>query len=487
MTISFNSIPVTIRTPGQFVEYENSRAVSGLSAIPKKVLVISQRVLTLGTVPDGTAIVVPSVAKAEEYWGHGSLMAGIIETFKAANPYTEVWGVALAEVGDKDIRKITWTHASTAAGTIHIYIGGYHIPVTIASGRAIADIATDCRDAIIAACLATNLPVVATATATETVITALQKGTTGLELDIRLNYAAGEVLPAGVTTSGITNPTPGSGTPVMSVASFGANWFTTFITSINLYTEIDKLETELISRWGPTIKHDGQVFYGYAGSQGTLTTQGNLENSQFLSLIGAGLSPTPPWVWASVFAALDEGEADPARPRQTLVCTGCKAPAPGSEFTWTERNVLLSDGVSTYTVGADGTCYVERIITTYQTNPGGVSDVSYLDITTMRTLAYLRYTLDAWIALRFPRYKLADDGTNFGAGQAIVTPSIIKSECIAVFKQWEEAGLVEGIDQFITDIIVERNSTDVNRVDCRMSPDLMNQFMVFAGQIQFIL
>jgi phage tail sheath gpL-like len=138
-------------------------------------------------------------------------------------------------------------------------------------------------------------------------------------------------------------------------------------------------------------------------------------------------------------------------------------------------------------VGEDGNVYIERLITTYQTNPTGVPDPSYLDICTMRTLAYLRYTLRARIALRFPRHKLANDGTNFGPGQAIVTPAIIKSEILSLFASWENEGLVEGFAQFSNDIIVERNTNDVNRVDVLLSPDLMNAFRVFAGQIQFLL
>ena len=130
---------------------------------------------------------------------------------------------------------------------------------------------------------------------------------------------------------------------------------------------------------------------------------------------------------------------------------------------------------------------VRRLITTYQLNGAGAADVSYMDITTLRTLAYMRYTWRAWVALRFPRHKLADDGTLFGAGQAIVTPSIIKSEALAWFKEMVDAGLAEGFDQFKTDILVVRSSTDVNRVDMRMSPDVINQFMVLADQIQFLL
>jgi len=36
-------------------------------------------------------------------------------------------------------------------------------------------------------------------------------------------------------------------------------------------------------------------------------------------------------------------------------------------------------------------------------------------------------------------------------------------------------------------LIVERNSADRNRVDVLMPPDLINQFRVLAGTIQYVL
>jgi phage tail sheath gpL-like len=51
----------------------------------------------------------------------------------------------------------------------------------------------------------------------------------------------------------------------------------------------------------------------------------------------------------------------------------------------------------------------------------------------------------------------------------------------------ETLGLVENIEQFKTDLIVERNVQDPNRLDFLLPPDLVNQFIVGAAQIQFRL
>jgi len=73
------------------------------------------------------------------------------------------------------------------------------------------------------------------------------------------------------------------------------------------------------------------------------------------------------------------------------------------------------------------------------------------------------------------------------AGQAIVTPNIIRSELIALAREWEEAGLVEGLDQFVADLIVERDQGNPNRVNALVPPDIVNQFRSFAAAIQFRL
>lgn len=492
MTISFASIPVGARTPGQFVEFSSDRAVQGASVMPNVALIIGPRLVSAGTVAENILTAVASVTDAETYWGHGSIIADMVDTFKAINPYVELYGIGV-EVnsgGAVAAGSFAFTGTATAAGEVSAYVGGHRIAVSVAINDTAAAVATALYNAIVAYCLATNLPVVSTNTpAGTTVVTALSKGLLGNAIDLRVNYQNGESIPAGLacTVTAMTGGTLSPASIANAIAAMGSQWFNTIVCAFNDDTNMDLLEAELDDRWGPMQQIEGQCFIAANGSQSALTALGNARNSKFTHYVGGGLSPTAPWVWASQFAALDCGESDPARPRTTLELTDCKPPAHGAEFTWLERNTLLTDGISTYTVTPDGRCLIERLITTYQLSPSGVADTSYLDGTTMRTLAVLRYQLRTRIALRFPRCKLVDDGTVYGAGQSIVTPSVIRGEVIALFREWELAGYVENLDQFITDLIVERNATDSNRVDVLLGPDLANQFLIFAGQIQFLL
>ena len=88
---------------------------------------------------------------------------------------------------------------------------------------------------------------------------------------------------------------------------------------------------------------------------------------------------------------------------------------------------------------------------------------------------------------RFARHKLANDGTRFGAGQAVVTPSIARAEAINLFRLWEDQGLVEDATAFKEGLVVERNGTDPNRLDFLLTPDLVNQLRVMGAQIAFTL
>jgi phage tail sheath gpL-like len=200
-------------------------------------------------------------------------------------------------------------------------------------------------------------------------------------------------------------------------------------------------------------------------------------------------SPTPVFEWAAAFGAVVafEMQNDQARPMQSVQIEGVLAEEISDHFTREERNLLLYDGISTHYVDASGIPRIERCITTYKTSPLGAVDTSYLDVNTLFTLSYIRFDLRTHILNIFPRHKLAKDGTLVQPGQPIVRPSDAKEEAIIKARQWESKGLIESADNFKDGLITEINSSDPNRLDWVMSPDLMNQLRVNAIKIGFKL
>jgi len=100
---------------------------------------------------------------------------------------------------------------------------------------------------------------------------------------------------------------------------------------------------------------------------------------------------------------------------------------------------------------------------------------------------YLRYDFRTQILTRYPRAKLADDGVQVGPGQQVMTPKLGKAEAINIFRGWEFLGLCENVAQFKQDLVCVRSTTDPNRLEWLLPPDLMNQFRVGAAVIQFLL
>jgi phage tail sheath gpL-like len=488
MSVSFNDIPSTIRVPLVYIEFDNSRAVSGTPAVMHKILVLGQK-LAAGSAAAAVPVRITSADQAGSLFGRGSMLHEMFVALKAANRYTETWSIPLEDnvAGVAASGTIAFTGVASASGAVNLYVGGIKVVAGVASG----DTATITAAALAAAINAkTDLPVTASAALGTVTLTARHKGEVGNGIDLRLNYYQGEVLPTGVAAvitamaSGATNPDLAT-----ALAAFGQEWWNSIVMPYTDGANLAKLKGELDLRWGPTKMMDGIAYAAFRGTHAATGTFGSGLNTQHLSVMGCGIAPTAPHVLASVYAAVAAASLsiDPARPLQTLPLPGVLAPALAARWTMEERNLLLFDGISTAMIGPDGTVMIERAITTYQVNAFGVSDPSYLDVNTPATLSYIRYATRARITQKFPRHKLADDGTRFSPGQAIVTPKTIKAELMALFRELELAGLVEDFSQYKADLIVERNANDRNRLDVLSSPNLINQFRVFAEQIQFIV
>ena len=486
--ISFDSIPLDNRTPGVFVEIDATRATGGLPSTGQRILVIGQR-LAAGAVAALVPTRIVTAGQAAQAFGRGSRLALMLAALKTANDATECWAIALddAGAGVAATGTITVAGPATAAGAIALRIDGIAVPVAVPAGATAAQVATAIAAAVNAL---PDLPVTAAAAAAVVTLTARNKGTAGNDIDLRANFYQGEQLPAGIglvlaaMAGGAANPDIG-----LAFAALGDAQYPTLVLPFADAGTLAAVDAELGARSGPMRMIESMAYGGLRGSPGALAAIGAARNGPYVSLIGAKASPTHPSCWAAAYAGQIAfyGGIDPARPFQTLALPGVLAPAIPDRFSHAERELLLRDGISTFTVDAGGTVLIERAITTYQVNAQGIEDIAYLDVNTPLTLFYLRRAVRSRIALKFPRHKLADDRANFGAGQNVVTPKIIRAELLALFRDLEEAGLVEDLDQFKADLIVQRNAADPNRVDALIPPNIVNQLRVFAGRVEFRL
>lgn len=492
MAISFSNIPSGIRVPLFYAEVDNSQANTGSNEL--KALLVGQ-MLSGGKAKAGVPVLVSGDSQGKELFGRGSVLARMNTAFRNNNTAGEVWAIPIEDPsgGAKASGTLTFTGEATAAGTIYVYIGGDCVTANVAIDDAAATIASAVASAINAKA---DLPV--TASAAEGVVTVQAKnaGLLGNDIILQLNfqgYAAGEELPEGVGCT-VATLSGGAGAVDLSavVTAMGSEAYDFIAQPYANPTNIATFTTAMndkTGRWSPTQQIYGHVYTAKRDTVANLQSFGKAQNDQHLTVMA--VEPACPSLSIEVLGALVGScltaiQNDPARPLQTLELVGITPSPVGSRFTLSEKQTLLTSGIATSYVSG-GYVRIERCITTYQTNSLGDADTSYLDSNTLHTLAYIIRKLKSVITSKYPRHKLADDGTKYGPGQAIVTPSVIKGEIIAMYRSLENEGIVENAETFADNLIVERNSSDPNRVDVLLPPDLVNQLRIFATLVQFRL
>jgi len=489
MAISFNEVPSGIRVPFVYVEFDDSRALQGPTLMPHELLVIAPRT-TAGTVDELEPFVATNADQVRQKAGAGSVAHLMAKSLFDNNRLTKTTFVLQDDAagGVPAQHTITFTGPSTEAGTLTLYVAGVRIQVAITSGMASTAVATAVAAAITAE--VGDLPVTASAATSIVTLLAKNDGTLGNDIDVRDSYYEGEVIPRGLTVA-YANSVSGSGDPDISEvwAVLGDTHYTVMAVPYLDAANLAALNTELDDRAGPLRQVGAVAVLSKSDTHANLLTLGSGLNGKRTTAMGINDSPTPSWQWSAACAGaiVESARNDPARPLQRLSLKGLLAPPASSRFTLAERDLLLNDGIATFTVDTDGTVRIERMISTFQTNAAGAPSTAFLDIETALTLEYLRYDFKTQLLLRYPRHKLADSGTKFGAGQAILTPKLASAEAINIARGWEELGLVEGIDQYAEDILVERNLQDPNRLDFLLPPDLVNGARVFGVQIGFLL
>jgi len=485
--VSFNEIPDNIRVPGIYIEIDPSKAAGGGAVMERRLLLVGQR-LVGGSVAALTAMRLGSQAgdQAAQAFGEGSMLHGMAAAARKANDYVDIWAIALDDdvAGVAATGTVTLSGVPTATGTLALYIGGTQVRIAVVAAEAVATLATRLADAINAN---TGLPVTASAALGVVTLTSRWKGETGNDLDVRLNYY-GEQTPAGLTVAiaalagGTANPDV---QPVLDAIA-GQQYYSIVCPYLD-GANLTALEAEMASRFGPMDVLTGHVFNAMVGNHAELTTWGNGRNSPHVSTLGLHDLPTAPWVVASVWATVAEfsGANDPARPFRSLALPGVLPPPEASRFTRAERNLALYDGISTFTVDQGGQVLIETIITNYQTNSFGLPDIALLRLETKWTADLIRFRFNAAVARDYPRHKLGDVAV---PGQAYATPTTVRATLIAeAIKLATEDGLIEDIEGFKRDLLIKRSTQNPNRMNAVLTPNLVNQFDIFAAAVQYRL
>lgn len=478
----------TNRVPGLYFALDNSKA--NTAATTRRVLIIGQMVA--GSAVAGVATLSGGYSDAVSKYGAASQCARLVKAYRAVDTQGEIWVLPLADDASATAATGTFTISGTAteAGTLPLYVGDQLISVAVNAGDTADTVASG---VVTAAKAVSGLPVSVTSSAGTVTMIAINKGMSGNDILLGvavLGTAGGQSVPAGLTVAlgqmsgGATNPT----TLATSLATQGERVYDLIIhpyTDSGSRTALKTWLDDAAGRWSPMLQLYGHAITAYRGTYGQATAFGLAQNDQHATIMPIGDSPSDPLSWAAQVAARTamSMRSNPALPITALSLT-VMPPTDAGRYSTEQRNSLLYDGLSTFTVDDGGTVNIERLVTTYQTNAAGLPDNSYLDIETMLTAEICMQDMRIFLGSQYGGCILVADGTKIPAGAKATTAKLIGKACASRYR-WQATQLwVQNADTFAADIVAENAGNGV--VKLLMPYDFANQLRIIAGSVQFV-
>jgi phage tail sheath gpL-like len=473
MSIGIENIPASTRKPGVYLGFRLNAGRLSLPDNAQKMIVIGQK-LASGTVKEATPVDIYYADEAATYFGYGSVVHLMVKAALNANTY-----VALSAIGLDDpttgalaaTGKITIGAAATKTGVLTAKIGAYPVSITVNSKdekKAIAD------SLVIAINEISDLPVLASSTVDgEVAITSKNKGVTGNDISLTASTSNDCVQVTVTTMAGGV----GFADIKKALDAIFPSQYNIIVTSLTQSADLTALKEHLDLVCGPLEQREGIGVYGLTGALADMITSAAGVNSWVISPIGLRKTASLPYELAAAYGSVMAGEEDPAMPLNTLPLTGIEAPAIPDQFDRKQQEALLKGGVTPVEIGPSGTPQIVRAITSYTKNAQNVPDATLLDVTTPRSLFYVRKACRTAL-------------TNWG-GRKKLNDLTITSEhgiLLSVLKKLEDPDLqiVEKIEEYKAQLQVKRNIQDATRTDAKIPSPIVRGLHIIAGVIDLI-
>lgn len=466
--IDFDTIPGSIRVPGQYIEFNTRNAVQGLPQNPQKVLMVAP-MLTAGIQPALEPVQLFSDAEAADLFGQGSLAHLMVRQAFANNPYLDltVIGIADHSAGVQATATVTLSGTATAPGVVEITIGGKQVSTAVNTGETAATVVGRLKTAITAA----DVTVTASGSGAAVTLTAKHKGEIGNESGLTVSTGnTGLTYQANVFTGGAKNA------DIATALSKVAGKHYHIICSPFSDDANAKALSNHITNVSNAIEQRGCIgVLGMSAALSTATTVTGKINDGRITCAWYKGAVEPNGIIAAGYAAVLAFEEDPAKPLNTLEIKGLAVTPDAQWPLFAECNNALYNGLTPLTV-VNNRVQIMRAVSTYTKSANNTDDPALLDITTIRTLDYVRRSVKERIALRFPRDKLSDR----------LLPKV-KSEILDVLIKLDQAEIIENAEANKGKLVVARAQNDPNRVNAIIPADVVNGLHVFAGRIDLIL
>lgn len=466
--VSFDNIPNSLRVPGQYIEFNTRNAVQGLPQNPQKMLLLAP-MLTTGTKTANEPVQIFSDVQAGEWFGRGSWAQLMVRQAFLNNPYLDltVLGLPDHEAGVAASARVELLGTVASTSSVELNIAGTPVNVAAVAGQTPTQVAEKLVNTI----NASDLPVSATNAQGVLTLTAKNKGEIGNEISIRFDAANSGLTPnVSEMAGGAKNVDIGK-----ALSNIAGKHYHIIVSPFNDDANLRVL-SEHVEQVSNAIEQRGCVAvigHRHSMTSGAALTA-KLNNGRMVCAWYAGAVESTAMI-ATAFAAVMAAEEDPARPLNTLMLKGLSITADKHFPLFNECQTALYNGLTPLTV-VNNRVQIMRAVTTYTKNSQNVDDPSLLDVTTIRTLDYVRRAVKERIALRFPRDKLYKR----------MLPKV-RSEILDVLLKLEQAEIIEGVAENKAKLIVTRSLFDANRVNAVIPADVVNGLHVFAGRIDLIL
>lgn len=489
MAVGFNSIPGNIVAP--IIAFEVN---SGGQFESQSQLVLIGHANAGAALALDTLTPVQTLQEAIALTGKGSMLAEMFRVARANAPAQEIWIGAVADTGTAEVRTVTVDSVPAAGGVGTIQIAGEVLQVEISAGDAVADVATALAAAVNGyqdRLTLAGLPFTATAALGVVTLTARHKGAIFGTVDISVPTTIAGNAFAGTVT--IAVGTLGAGTPDLSgiLAEYGDDAFDWTVSPFADEANVDRYETlmnDVSGRWAWSRQSYGHVFTVMTDTTSALTTFGLSKDTRHLSVIpqiASGENATPAWLFLTgevsrVVPWLSDGATGNVSRNQTgLVVQQVKAPRKRSTWLndYASRDALLTSGISTFGVNANGDVTVDKIVTMQRTDGAGNVDTTFRDIQTIGQLMYALRRFRARLQAEHGRKAIAD--SNPGDLLAVTTAKDIANTMVATAAAMP--GVLENIRDFAARLEVRRNADNPNRVDIYAPLDVINPLDVIAA------
>jgi phage tail sheath gpL-like len=489
-TVAFNQVPDNVRVPGSYYEFNAGQSpYQGNS----RTLLIGQKT-NAGSAPVNAPMRLNGDPSA--LFGAGSMLSDMAVYARQGHPLGEIWCLPLADTGTAQIKTVTiGVGILGSVGVLKLYICGEKIQLPVAATDtnvvAAANLVALINQGYVKFGRTLAFPVIAAVDGgvpSQVNLTARNAGALGVKIPVDKDLVGDEGPLAQFIT--IAAPTPGAGTPSLAaaLAALGDMEFDWIGAPYADATSLDAIKAFLADRWGPMKEIYGHYRAALFDTYANFAAAGAARNDPNAGFMGVVESSSPPWVWAAAEAVAiakdkDMGVSVDQAYRITVSLNGLElvgVKPPKLRINWldkTQRNQLLFDGVSTFTVDVDGTVRIDKSITTYQTDSSGNPDITWLDVETRAQAVYFGRYNRMRIAQSFPRCVLADD--NPSGNPKIVTIATINAEYIHIYKELERGGLVQNSALYAQRLITARSSVP-NRVDNYLPFNVANRLEIFG-------